>query len=135
MSMAELELYGKCKELGYCDCGGFFGCIGTPALALVECSVCDRSHSPEHPHIKNIDGDVPIDDAELEETRPTLTEIPRQLPDWLKDKPGAVMIRPGTSSEPQELCQVCGQPWAPRHACKVKENPGDRVQRPDTGHL
>jgi hypothetical protein len=25
--MAVLELYGKCKELGYCDCGGFFGCV------------------------------------------------------------------------------------------------------------
>jgi hypothetical protein len=24
--MAVLELYGKCKELGYCDCGGFWGC-------------------------------------------------------------------------------------------------------------
>jgi hypothetical protein len=24
--MAVLELYGKCKELGYCDCEGFFGC-------------------------------------------------------------------------------------------------------------
>jgi hypothetical protein len=24
--MAVLELYGKCKELGYCDCGGFRGC-------------------------------------------------------------------------------------------------------------
>ena len=24
--MAVLELYGKCKGLGYCDCGGFFGC-------------------------------------------------------------------------------------------------------------
>ena len=21
--MAALELYGKCKELGHCDCGGF----------------------------------------------------------------------------------------------------------------
>jgi hypothetical protein len=25
--MAVLELYGKCKELGYCDCRGFFGCV------------------------------------------------------------------------------------------------------------
>lgn len=25
--MAVLELYGKCKELGYCDCDGFFGCF------------------------------------------------------------------------------------------------------------
>jgi hypothetical protein len=25
--MAVLELYGKCKELGYCDCGGFLGCV------------------------------------------------------------------------------------------------------------
>jgi hypothetical protein len=25
--MPALELYGKCKELGYCDCGGFFGCV------------------------------------------------------------------------------------------------------------
>jgi hypothetical protein len=25
--MAVLELYGKCKELGYCDCKGFFGCV------------------------------------------------------------------------------------------------------------
>jgi len=25
--MAVLELYGKCKELGYCDCSGFFGCV------------------------------------------------------------------------------------------------------------
>src|SRR5215212_7822289 len=24
--MAVLELYGKCKQLGYCDCGGFWGC-------------------------------------------------------------------------------------------------------------
>jgi hypothetical protein len=25
--LAVLELYGKCKELGYCDCSGFFGCV------------------------------------------------------------------------------------------------------------
>jgi hypothetical protein len=25
--MPALELYGKCKEFGYCDCGGFFGCV------------------------------------------------------------------------------------------------------------
>ena len=25
--MSVLELYGKCKELEYCDCGGFFGCV------------------------------------------------------------------------------------------------------------
>jgi len=25
--MAVLELYGKCKQLGYCDCRGFFGCV------------------------------------------------------------------------------------------------------------
>ena len=25
--MAVLELYGKCKELGYCGCRGFFGCV------------------------------------------------------------------------------------------------------------
>jgi hypothetical protein len=36
--MAVLELYGKCKELGYCDCGGFFGCndpdhVGPPLSA------------------------------------------------------------------------------------------------------
>ena len=84
--MAVLELYGKCKELGYCDCKGFFGCVDPrppapkPVIenelrnameaerqtsnyansnyrheldaieqsegALVECEVCDRSHTP-----------------------------------------------------------------------------------------
>jgi hypothetical protein len=22
-----VELYGKCRKLGYCDCKGFFGCV------------------------------------------------------------------------------------------------------------
>jgi hypothetical protein len=26
-AMPTLEQYGKCRELGYCDCGGFFGCV------------------------------------------------------------------------------------------------------------
>lgn len=25
--MAILELYGKCRELGYCDCGGRYSCV------------------------------------------------------------------------------------------------------------
>jgi hypothetical protein len=54
----------KIKELGYCDCGGFLGCVDEespagPKRELVECEVCDRSHMHDHPHIVNIEGDVP----------------------------------------------------------------------------
>ena len=56
---------------------------------MVECEVCDRSHVPNHPHIANIEGDVPIDDADphsdLQKPAPVTS---RELPDWLKDKPG-----------------------------------------------
>jgi Pectate lyase superfamily protein len=158
--MAALELYGKCKELGYCDCGGFFGCVdqdhvggpvapdelaaarqavkaeamveghrkyaaNEPLVALVECEICDRSHAPNHPHITKIEGDEPLDD----EPAPTIKAEPSPsmpplggLPDWLQDKPGSQVIRPRTSAQdqvdPAKLCQVCGEPWAPRHACK-----------------
>src|SRR5687768_14248545 len=118
--MAVLELYGKCKELGYCDCGGFLGC---ESPALVECEVCDRSHAPNHPHIANIDGDTPIDD----ESEPRGAPADRELPSWLRDKPGSQVIRPAASTSstagPQELCQVCGNPWAPKHTCLGTDEP------------
>jgi hypothetical protein len=160
--MAVLELYGKCKELGYCDCEGFFGCVDPrppapkPVIenelkaameaerqtsnyansnyrhelnaieqsegALVECEVCDRSHAPSHPHIANIDGDIPIDD-EPGEDRPGPVEpvvphgrtIPARagLPDWLKDKPDE-----DDGTRDRKLCEVCGKIKRGNHNCK-----------------
>jgi hypothetical protein len=160
--MAVLELYGKCKELGYCDCSGFFGCVDPrppapkPVLenelanamkaehevsdyhnhnyrreleaieqsegALVECEVCDRSHAPSHPHIANIDGDIPIDD-EPGEDRPGPVEpvvpcgrvIPARagLPDWLKDKSGE-----DEGTRGRKFCAVCGKIKRSNHNCK-----------------
>jgi hypothetical protein len=144
--MAALELYGKCKELGHCDCGGFFGCQtpagnnyapNQPLVEMVECQVCDRGHLPSHPHIAKIDGDVPIDDAPdpKAETR-VFGALPpdQQLPEWLRDKPGSQAIRPGTGTadqvDPTKLCQVCGEPWAPKHACKGAEPPETDFNRP-----
>ena len=92
--------------------------------ALVECEVCDRSHAPSHPHIANIDGDVPIDDSDLGDA-PQPAPIARELPDWLKDKPGSQMIRPAAEpSANNPTCGVCGEPWASRHVCKGAEPPG-----------
>lgn len=160
--MAVVELYGKCKELGYCDCSGYFGCVDpkppAPKLVienelqnamkaedqtsdyknyayrqeleaieqseggLVECEVCDRSHLPNHPHITNIEGDTPLDDDEPVERKadPIIPALPPddQLPAWLRDKPAAEDTE---DDGPQQICQVCGNPWAPRHAC----NPAD----------
>jgi hypothetical protein len=168
--MAVLELYGKCKELGYCDCGGFLGCVddgrvqekpdgveldrvvkslersegklrgsagkryaaNEPLVALVECEVCDRSHAPSHRHIANIDGDVPIDDVDLDDAPESQSAAPaRELPDWLKDKPGSQMIRPATTPPTiTPTCGVCGEPWAPKHACKGAEPPETDFNRP-----
>jgi hypothetical protein len=166
--MAVLELYGKCKELGYCDCGGFLGCVDPkppapkPVIenelrnaleaerqtsdyqnsnyrreleeieqsegALVECEVCDRSHLSDHPHITNIEGDVPIDhEPQRQSEVQVFGALPPedQLPEWLRDKPGTQAIRPSTGTadqvDPTKLCQVCGKPWAPKHVC----NPTD----------
>jgi hypothetical protein len=160
--MAVLELYGKCKELGYCDCKGFFGCVDPrppapkPVIenelkaameaerqtsnyansnyrheldaieqsegALVECEVCDRSHAPNHPHIANIDGDIPNDD-ERGDDRPGPVEpvvlrgrvIPARagLPDWLKDKSGE-----DDGTRERNLCEVCGKIKRSNHNCK-----------------
>lgn len=100
---------------------------------MVECEVCDRSHVPNHPHIANIEGDIPIDDADphsdLQKPAPVTS---RELPDWLKDKPGSKAIRPaaGVSSADDKVCQVCGKLWAPRHACKGAEQAGTGFNRP-----
>lgn len=121
-----VELYGTCRELGYCDCGGFLGCVDPRSpeerKLLVECQVCDKSHLPDHPHITNIEGDEPIDDEP--ETVPTEAVSPdplppRELPDWLKDKPGSQVIRPSMGPAPEitDICQLCGRPWAPKHEC------------------
>jgi hypothetical protein len=156
--MAVLELYGKCKELGYCDCEGFFGCVDPrppapkPVIenelanamkaehevsdyhnhnyrreleaieqsegALVECEVCDRSHLPNHPHITNIEGDIPIDDSNLDDSAAT-PEPPRELPDWLKDKPGSHMIRLAVRrSDAEPKCGNCGKIKRSNHKCK-----------------
>jgi hypothetical protein len=158
--MAVLELYGKCKELGYCDCGGFLGCVDPRPPApkpvienelanamkaeaetsdyrnhnyrreleeieqseggLVECEVCDRSHVPSHPHVANIEGDVPIDSGEpvQRKTSPVIFLPPPddQLPEWLREKSSPEAVQ-SADSEPQELCKLCGKPWAPRHDC------------------
>ena len=126
--MAVLELYGKCKELGSCDCEGFFGCHDPKPRApkpvieneiqnamkaerdvsdyhnhnywrelevieqsegLVECEVCDRGHLSSHPHITNIEGDVPIDDPgpAQRKSSPVISLPPPddQLPGWLRE--------------------------------------------------
>lgn len=166
--MAVLELYGKCKELGYCDCSGFFGCVDPrppapkPVIenelatamkaeqevshyhnhnyrreleaidqsqgALVECEVCDRSHLPNHPHISNIEGDTPFDDDEpVQRKADPIISLPPpedQLPEWLRDRPAEEVTE---DDKPRQICQVCGNPWAPRHACIGKEAPGARA--------
>jgi hypothetical protein len=102
---------------------------------MVDCEICDRSHAPSHPHIANIEGDDPIDDApapgpskEISSGSRPVARAP--LPDWLKDKPGSQAIRPTTGTadqvDPTKLCQVCGEPWAPKHACKGAESPGTK---------
>ena len=161
--MAVLEL--QCKELGYCDCGGFWGCVDPNPPApkpvienelqnamkaelqttvytnhnyrreleaiersedgLVECEVCDRSHLPNHQHIANIEGGIPVDDPNLDDAAATSApEPPRDLPDWLRDKPAAEVTE---DDKPKQICQICGNPWAPRHACISKEAPGSRA--------
>jgi hypothetical protein len=61
-----------------------------------------------------------------------LPTIPRELPAWLKDKPGSEAIRPaaGAASADDKLCQVCGKPWAPRHACSGAQAPEMDFNRP-----
>jgi hypothetical protein len=135
--MAVLELYGKCKELGYCDCGGFLGCVdvegpGNHAPALVDCTVCDKSHAPNHPHIANIEGDVPIEEAEplVGKSSPVIYVPPpdEQLPEWLRDKQATEATedtakgrRGGRHDEPK--CEVCGKIKRSNHNCKGKPEP------------
>jgi hypothetical protein len=98
---------------------------GEPMPALVECEVCDRSHAPNHPHIANIEGDIPIDDPRFDGAPVQVSPAPpRELPDWLRDKPAAEVKE---DDKPQQICQVCGNPWAPRHACIGKEEPGAKA--------
>jgi hypothetical protein len=149
--MAVLELYGKCKELGYCDCKGFFGCVDPKPPApkpvienelrnameaerqasdyknhnlarLIVCTVCDRSHTVDHPHIAKIDGDIPIDDEPGDDrpgpVGPVVSRgrtIPARagLPDWLKDKPGE-----DDGTRERKLCEVCGKIKRSNHNCK-----------------
>lgn len=105
--------------------------------SLVDCEVCDRSHAPNHPHITNIDGDEPIDYEEPEQRKPdaviALPPSQDELPDWLRDKPGSRAIRPSSSTDavdPSKLCQLCGKPWAPKHACTGAPDPGTDFDRP-----
>src|SRR5215217_6803894 len=162
--MAVLELYGKCKELGSCDCEGFFGCHDPKPPApkpvienelanamkaerevsdysnhnyrreleaieqsegLVECEVCHRSHLSSHPHITNIEGDVPIDDAEpvQRKSSPVISLPPPddQLPGWLREKQAGEAGQPGDLDQAEQLCKLCGKPWAPRHDCNPAE--------------
>lgn len=154
--MAILELYGKCKELGYCDCRGFFGCndeegsrlkpadpskphrINADPMAseqltekyaammtddgsgsvLIKCEVCDRSHHETHPHIANIDGDVPIDDADAPEVDETV-EAPRSLPSRLQDKPDEVSGQSKTAKSRQSTCPASGRIVRSNHRCKA----------------
>lgn len=92
---------------------------------LVECEVCDHSHLPNHPHITNIEGDIPIDDPHPDDgAAASAPAPPRELPDWLRDKPAAGVKE---EDKPRQICQVCGNPWAPRHTCISKEAPGARA--------
>jgi hypothetical protein len=97
--------------------------------ALVECEVCDRSHAPNHPHITNIEGDTSIQDGPVEQKLAPVILLPAddQLPDWLRDKPAADATE---DDKPKQICQVCGNPWAPRHACKGAEPPQADFNRP-----
>jgi hypothetical protein len=82
---------------------------------LVECEVCDRSHLPNHPHITKIEGDISIDDPNPDEAAAApAPEPPRELPDWLRDKPAADVAE---DDKHQQMCKLCGKPWAPRHDC------------------
>jgi hypothetical protein len=92
---------------------------------LVECTVCDRSHQPDHPHIANIDRDTPIEDGPDDDSTEPGFDPSRELPDWLKDMHGSSMIRPATTDavDPTKLCQICGEPWAPKHSCAAR--PGE----------
>ena len=101
-----------------------------PIVAMVDCEVCDRSHVPSHPHIANIEGDVPIDNApEPKAETKVFGVLPpdQQLPEWLRNKPGSQTIRPSSGTadqvDPTKLCQVCGKPWAPKHECTVAPVP------------
>ena len=44
------ELYGKCRELGYCDCGGFFGCFdpGGPRRKASKKELANPNYQPHH---------------------------------------------------------------------------------------
>lgn len=164
-----VELYGKCRELGYCDCRGFFGCVDTdgvkpkpdsatlkaaarqhdtvvnekdvsryaeamPELTgsmdhrLVDCEVCDKSHQRSHPHIANIDGDVPIDDAPLFDPIKVSQAIvvPAELPAWLQDKPKDRRSYATKRNAPK--CEVCGVIKRSNHNCKGAVHPQTKPQ-------
>jgi hypothetical protein len=81
-----------------------------PPGTLIECGVCDKSHLFDHPHIANIEGDIPIDDGPDEPVVPTAMETtaPTELPDWLRDKPVQV----------QTTREDCGLIKRSNHKCK-----------------
>lgn len=153
--MAILELHGKCRELGYCDCGGFLGCVdedgvkpkpdsatleaaarkhdtivnekdisryaeampeltGSMDHRLVDCEVCDKSHQPNHPHIANIDGDVPVDGAAVPETAGPRPIGRAEMPDWLQDS----VPRSYATKRNAPKCEVCGLIRRSNHNCK-----------------
>lgn len=67
--MSVVELYGKCKELGYCDCGGFLGCIDDEPM------VGRPRQEPEE-----VIGDRPLVELADEPELPTVKESGRRGP-------------------------------------------------------
>jgi hypothetical protein len=79
--MSVVELYGKCKQLGYCDCRGFFGCLDSEPVAQKPDSKELKAASRHHEPVVN-EKDV--------------ASYAESIPEWDKTPPGTLVE-----------CEVC----------------------------
>ena len=89
--MVPVELYGKCRELGYCDCKGFFGCVDDEHVKDKPDSATLKAASRQHKTIVS-ENDI--------------RRYAEGIPEWSGDKPPR-----GSLVE----CQVCGRSHQPNH--------------------
>lgn len=98
--MATVELYGKCRELGYCDCRGVFGCKGPDAIA-------------ERPDTKDLQAAARKHDVQVSER--DIATAAESIPEW------------GEDGQPYLVdCEICGRSHRSAHP-QISSVKGDEL--------